>query len=189
MYLLKADQGIHMVPPPNQLAPLLIRPPPWVLGPALHRLYTCPHVTIVVIFISSTGNFVVCNDSMHIDNCSCLFILVVSTVLSCDMYLILTQSKTSDVWRPLIAKNMGLKWCASLLTQLLSCIPRRMAGMVSNFLCYLKSDLGLILKGCINAESLRLLSLNDNRFVRYFKGHLDRSAIFMINDSHTFQLS
>ncbi|XP_024310748.1 protein ANTHESIS POMOTING FACTOR 1 isoform X2 [Brachypodium distachyon] len=27
---------------------------------------------------------------------------------------------------------------------------------------------------CCVAESLRLLSLNDNRFVRYFKGHLDR---------------
>jgi len=32
----------------------------------------------------------------------------------------------------------------------------------------------LLLKRSKNAESLRLLSLNDNRFVRYFKGHLDR---------------
>ena len=39
----------------------------------------------------------------------------------------------------------------------------------------------LLLKRSKNAESLRLLSLNDNRFVRYFKGHLDRYATLTLN--------
>ena len=71
---------------------------------------------------------------------------------------------------------MGLNLCASLITHLLSYIHRTMAGMVSPVLSQLKNDLCHVLKINNIAESLRLLSLNDNRFLRYFKGHLDRYA-------------
>jgi hypothetical protein len=76
---------------------------------------------------------------------------------------------------------MGLDLCASLITHLLSYIHRTMAGMVSPVWCQLKNDLCHVLRRINNAESLRLLSMNDNRFIRYYKGHLDRYATTSYN--------
>ena len=89
--------------------------------------------------------------------------------------------KFSGVWILLIAKNMGLNLCASLITHLLSYIRRTMSGMVSPVLCQLKNDLCHVLRRSNNADSLRLLSMNDKRFIRYYKGHVDRYATLSYN--------
>lgn len=73
---------------------------------------------------------------------------------------------------------MGLTWFPSQRTPLLLYTPLRMDGTVSILYWFLQVCILLVLifTSFENAESLRLLSLHDNKYLRYFRGHHDRHA-------------
>jgi len=70
---------------------------------------------------------------------------------------------------------MGLIWSHSLLIRWLLYTPQRMVGMVctqnNGNIIFVPESYTYI---SVFTESLRLLSLHDNKYLRYFKGHHDR---------------